>query len=77
MGADFLGANLLEFLPEGRVAKVHPVQTCCLTRVQVWQGLLPLAYEPVSKLAWEVEYQMRMLGINVHLKSLFDCDVCG
>lgn len=40
-------------------------------------GPITPAYEPVSKLAWEVEYQMRMLGINVHLKSLFDCDVCG
>lgn len=26
MGADFLGANLMGFLPEGRVAKVHPAK---------------------------------------------------
>jgi len=58
VGADFLGANSMEFLLEGRAAKVHPVKTCCLTRVQVWQGLLPLAYEPVSKLVWQVEYQI-------------------
>lgn len=30
-----LGANLTGFLPEGRVAKVHPAKTCCQTRVQV------------------------------------------
>lgn len=43
VGADFLGANLMGFLPEGRVAKVHPAQTSCLTRVQVWEGPLALA----------------------------------
>lgn len=43
MRADFLGANLMGFLPEGRVAKVHPAQTSCLTRVQVWEGPLSLA----------------------------------
>lgn len=43
VGADFLGANLMGFLPEGRVAKVHPAKTSCLTRVQVWKGPLSLA----------------------------------
>lgn len=38
VGAAFLGANLMGFLPEGRVAKVHPAKTSCLTRVQVWKG---------------------------------------
>lgn len=77
VGADFLGANSVEFLPEGRVAKVHPVKTCCLTRVQVWQGRLSLVYEPVSKLVWQVEYQMWTLGITVLVKFLFECDICG
>lgn len=43
VGDDFLGANLMGFLPEGRVAKVHPAKTSCLTCVQVCKGPLSLA----------------------------------
>lgn len=42
VGADFLGANLMGFLPEGRVAKVHPAKMSCVARVQVWEGPLSL-----------------------------------
>lgn len=35
VGVNFLGANLMGFFPERRVAKVHPAKTCCQTCVWV------------------------------------------